>query len=144
MADGQVLQALNGAVVALTKPAEKLQFDSGIPMDSAAAATISAPSVCLGIGIVRSTEPAKQMLYILTPIALQHLQQATTLEVWHAEVHVPMYQYVSLHYRHYITLVVRWLRCGHVAACWAVMFGLEHYVLQQAPCLNARRSVRCC
>ena len=86
MADGQVLQALNGAVVALTTPADKLQSGiGGVCMDSVAAVT-GAPSVCLGVGIVRSVDPAKQMLYILTPTALQHLQQATTLEVRHAEM----------------------------------------------------------
>ena len=84
MADGQVLQALNGAVVALTKPAEKMQSGSGVWMDSAAAAATGAPSVCLGIGIVRSVEPDKRLLYIVTPTALQDLQQATTLEVYRA------------------------------------------------------------
>lgn len=86
MADGQILQALNGAAVALTTSADKLQSGSGdVCMDSAAAVT-GAPSVCLGVGIVRSVDSAKQMLYILTPTALQHLQQATTLEVQHAEM----------------------------------------------------------
>lgn len=75
MAGAQILQALNGAVVGLTKPAEKLQ-----------SALSGAPSVCLGIGIVRSVDPDKQLLYILTPTAVQDLQQATTLEVRQAEM----------------------------------------------------------
>lgn len=88
MADDQVLQALNGAVVALTRPADKLQSGMGLCMDSVS--TVSgAPSVCLGFGIVRSVDPAKQLLYILTPTALQDLQQATTLEVQHAEMLLP-------------------------------------------------------
>ena len=83
MAGAQILQALNGAVVALTKPAEKLQ--SGVSINGAAAVS-GAPSVCLGIGVVRSVDPDKQLLYILTPTALQDRQQATTLEVRHAEM----------------------------------------------------------
>ena len=80
IADAQVLQALNGAVVALTKPAEESKAD-GVGKDQAAAVT-AAPSVCLGIAIVRSVDPAKQLLYRLTPTApLHELQQATRLEV---------------------------------------------------------------
>ncbi len=65
----QVLQALNGSLVALTKAAGNRR------------AGATAVSECVGIGIVRSVDPAKQLLYILTPTPLKLLQQATTLEV---------------------------------------------------------------
>ncbi len=70
----QVLQALNGSLVALTKAA------GNVPAGNTHAAT-TAVSECLGIGIVRSVDPAKQLLYILTPTPLKLLHQATTLEV---------------------------------------------------------------
>lgn len=90
IADAQVLQALNGAVVAFTKSAEKPQA-GGEGVDQAAVAT--APSVCLGIGIVRSVDPAKQLLYILTPAApLHELQQATRLEVGNLDLPLALLQ----------------------------------------------------
>lgn len=78
VADDQVLQAINGAVVALTRPAERLQSGH---KGSGKAGRHAAVPVCLGLGIVRSVDPAGQLLYILTPTPLQDLQQATTLEV---------------------------------------------------------------
>ena len=91
IADAQLLQALNGAVVALTKPAEKPQH-KGMGTNAAAAAAPNAPSACLGLGIVRSVDPDKQLLYILTTTPLEHLQKATTLEVWHPRPALPMCQ----------------------------------------------------
>lgn len=77
IAASQVLQALNGSVVALTKAADDdLRGSSHI-----GAATHAAASACLGIGVVRSVDPAQQLLYILTPTPLDLLQQATSLEV---------------------------------------------------------------
>ncbi|DBA97526.1 TPA: hypothetical protein ACH3X1_015224 [Trebouxia sp. C0004] len=73
----QVLQALNGSVVAVTKTAG----DALAGNTRAGAAATIAVSECLGIGIVRSVDPAKQLLYILTPTPLKLLQQATNLEV---------------------------------------------------------------
>ncbi len=73
----QVLQALNGSLVALTKAAG----DALAGNKHAGAAATTAVSECLGIGIVRSVDPVKQLLYILTPTPFELLQQATTLEV---------------------------------------------------------------
>ena len=78
IANDQVLQAVNGAVVALTKPAERLQSSE---KGSSKAGSHAAVPVCLGVGLVRSVDPAGQLLYILTPTPMQDLQQATTLEV---------------------------------------------------------------
>ena len=78
VADKHVLQALNGAVVALTKPAEKLQSRGSASNQTAACAAVT---VCLGIGVVRSVDPAQQQLYILSPTSLDELQQAVYLEV---------------------------------------------------------------
>lgn len=73
----QVLQALNGSLVALTKAAGNVLAGN----KRAGAAATTAVSECLGIGVVRSVDPVKQLLYILTPTPLKLLQQATTLEV---------------------------------------------------------------
>ena len=73
----QVLQALSGSLVALTKAAG----DALAGNKHAGAAATTAVSECLGIGIVRSVDPVKQLLYILTPTPFELLQQATTLEV---------------------------------------------------------------
>lgn len=65
-------QALNGAVVAFTKAVADANAD-----DSAEAA----PSVCLAMGIVRTVDAAKGLLYILTPEPLDVIKQADTIEV---------------------------------------------------------------
>lgn len=75
----QVLQALNGAVVALTMAVSKDKADGSNGNNTA---TEAAASMCLGIGLVRSVDPDKQMLYVLTPTPLNLLEKATTLEVW--------------------------------------------------------------
>lgn len=88
--DAQVLQALNGAVVALTKPAEE-------PKTAGGEGDQTGPSVCLGIGIVRSVDPAKQLLYMLMPAGPLHdVQQATRLEVkvQACFVHLPLFCFV--------------------------------------------------
>lgn len=74
----QVLQALNGAVVALTMAVSKDKADGSNGNNTA---TEAAASMCLGIGLVRSVDPDKQMLYVLTPTPLNLLEKATTLEV---------------------------------------------------------------
>ena len=63
----QVLQAVNGAVVGLTRAAS----GSG---------SKTAVSECLGIGVVRSVDAAEQMLYILTPTPEHLLPEVTMLE----------------------------------------------------------------
>lgn len=77
LATSLVPQALNGAVVAFTAPATDAAADGEADIQAAD----TAPSVCLAMGIVRSVDPAKGLLYILAPVSLDVLQQATTIEV---------------------------------------------------------------
>ncbi|DBB09307.1 hypothetical protein WJX82_006257 [Trebouxia sp. C0006] len=84
----QVLQALSGSLVALTKAAG----DALAGNKHAGAAATTAVSECLGIGIVRSVDPVKQLLYILTPTPFELLQQATTLEVGKLELPLALLQ----------------------------------------------------
>lgn len=70
-------QALNGAVVALTAPVAATVTQDSSATTSAEA--VAAP--CLAVAIVRSVDPAKGLLYMLTPAPLDVLKQATTLEV---------------------------------------------------------------
>ncbi len=79
IAPARTLQALNGAVVALTTAAAKVESEGG-DADGRVAAEAAA-SDCLGIGIVRSVDPAKQLLYILTSTPMPLLEETTTLEV---------------------------------------------------------------
>ena len=65
----QVLQAVNGAVVGLTRAA------------SGSGSKTAAVSECLGVGVVRSVNAAEQMLYILTPTPEELLPEVTMLEV---------------------------------------------------------------
>ena len=72
-----VPQALNGAVVAFTCAASNDTISSGSSLDSAEAKA----SWCLAIGIVRTVDAAKELLYILTTAPLEVLKQSTTIEV---------------------------------------------------------------
>lgn len=70
-------QALNGAVVAFTAPASQASADehAGVESDEAP------PSLCLAVGIVRSIDAGKGLAYVLTPVPLEVLKQATSIEV---------------------------------------------------------------
>ena len=69
IAQGQVLQAINGAVVGLTKVVAG--SDKGQ----------EPVSDCLGVGVVRSVDVVEDMLYILTSTPAHLLPETTTLEV---------------------------------------------------------------
>ena len=77
VAEHLIPQALNGAVVALTSPAAAAATKDSSAGPSAEA--VAAP--CLAVGIVRSVDPVKGLLYMLTPAPMGVLKQATTLEV---------------------------------------------------------------
>lgn len=79
---------LNGAVVGLAcssrGPAEPTASQLEAATEAAAplaAAAASAPLHCLGMGIVRGMDMAKQLIYLLTPLSQSQLERVTRLQV---------------------------------------------------------------
>eukprot|EP00455_Lapot_gusevi_P054538 TRINITY_DN8761_c0_g5_i1.p1 TRINITY_DN8761_c0_g5~~TRINITY_DN8761_c0_g5_i1.p1 ORF type:complete len:369 (+),score=41.81 TRINITY_DN8761_c0_g5_i1:385-1491(+) len=75
--EDQVWVSINGAIVGLcTQP--DLESDSTDPLHKVNGSSVKT-GTCLGLGIVRSIDLSRQLLYLLTPLPLSHLRHVTTL-----------------------------------------------------------------
>ena len=76
----ELSHALQGSIVGLlAEPAQKAAEHS-------AAADEALPAACLGLGIIRTLDSERGLLYLLTPLPLDQLQRVNTLQVRRCEV----------------------------------------------------------